>query len=358
MIDRDKNYYEDLYDRLTIDECRRDEKLFQTPLSSKALKDAKKDNVSEEDLRHAQKVAHELHMYFLKGERYLKKEETIQEWIRRDEEKQKRLDSAVPPENITCDTCGATMNYTDRHLWGEDNKPLFFFECPHDHLPRKFMYEDGTRWEKQKDMCPNCNVEVEAEDVRNGDIITTKLSCSSCDYKHTETLNLSPKEEEEDPNFEKDRARFCLTKEEGEKYREEKQNIEELSIMLKGWKEKEDNKELYDQVEQLPKLSIPQVKELLVEALSTKPYTNLVFEKPIMERVVSLPFTVEDGETANEYNAKQNLKNLIEETLKNTNWRLMSEGISYRLGMLSGRVRVYESEEDLLKLLAKNSKHE
>lgn len=36
-----------------------------------------------------------------------------------------------------------------------------------------------------------------------------------------------------------------------------------------------------------------------------------------------------------------------------TNWRLMTDGISYRTGILTGRLRAYETEEDLLRLVKK-----
>jgi hypothetical protein len=34
---------------------------------------------------------------------------------------------------------------------------------------------------------------------------------------------------------------------------------------------------------------------------------------------------------------------------------VMSDGVSYRLGMLSGRIRIYEDQDDLAKLI--ESKH-
>ncbi|MBU1046233.1 hypothetical protein KKH36_00430 [Patescibacteria group bacterium] len=74
-----------------------------------------------------------------------------------------------------------------------------------------------------------------------------------------------------------------------------------------------------------------------------------------MDRIVSLSFTLEDSKTENEYDSKNNLKKLIKKRLEDTNWRLMSEGIDYRLGVLSGKFRVYEKEEDLVKLI-KNAK--
>jgi hypothetical protein len=57
---------------------------------------------------------------------------------------------------------------------------------------------------------------------------------------------------------------------------------------------------------------------------------------------------------SDEYNSKQKLKKLIQSSLESTTWRLMSDGISYRLELLSGRIRVYEDEKDLVKLIKKS----
>ena len=45
------------------------------------------------------------------------------------------------------------------------------------------------------------------------------------------------------------------------------------------------------------------------------------------------------------------LKKTINEALENTNWKLVEDGISYRLGILSGRLRGFEFEEDLVKMV-------
>ncbi len=51
------------------------------------------------------------------------------------------------------------------------------------------------------------------------------------------------------------------------------------------------------------------------------------------------------------------LQRIIKKNLQKTNWRLMSEGINYRLGILFGRLRGYDNEEDLLKLINEKSKY-
>jgi len=47
---------------------------------------------------------------------------------------------------------------------------------------------------------------------------------------------------------------------------------------------------------------------------------------------------------------------LITSALADTNWQLMSDGVHHRLGYLSGRLRAYESDEELHKLVQKQVK--
>lgn len=46
----------------------------------------------------------------------------------------------------------------------------------------------------------------------------------------------------------------------------------------------------------------------------------------------------------------------LEIPLEDTNWRLASSGISYRLGYLTGRLRAFEREEDMRQLVIKSRK--
>jgi hypothetical protein len=70
-----------------------------------------------------------------------------------------------------------------------------------------------------------------------------------------------------------------------------------------------------------------------------------------MGRFVVVPFVVQDGKPErNEYDSKTALKKLIASVLEGTNWRLMSGGVSYRVGYLSGKLRCHETEEDLMEI--------
>lgn len=57
-----------------------------------------------------------------------------------------------------------------------------------------------------------------------------------------------------------------------------------------------------------------------------------------------------------DYDSRKTLKKLVDCALEDTNWRLMSDGISYWLGYLNGRVKAYESEEELRKLVEQHMK--
>jgi hypothetical protein len=52
-----------------------------------------------------------------------------------------------------------------------------------------------------------------------------------------------------------------------------------------------------------------------------------------------------------EYDSKTQLKKLINGALEETNWRLMSDGISYRVGYLNGKLRCYENDDDMRDML-------
>ncbi|OYX52999.1 hypothetical protein B7Y92_04245 [Candidatus Saccharibacteria bacterium 32-50-13] len=74
-----------------------------------------------------------------------------------------------------------------------------------------------------------------------------------------------------------------------------------------------------------------------------------------MGRDVYVGFSCLDSKSdRKDYDSRKTLKKLVDSALEDTNWRLMTDEISYRLGYLNGRVKAYESEEDLKKLAMKS----
>ena len=239
---KDESHYSDLYDRFTVEECRRIENDLSKSEYKPKIKDSKKSKKKEI------KVTIDLSpipLHFIKGERYLKRAETIREWMDRDRAQDEKLENTAPPRDISCLSCGSEMITTMKDLHTDllDDKKervLFFFECPKC-KKRRGVWEDGKEW-KLKITCSKCKSEVVKEsNKRKGNIITTIYTCPNCGHKEKDIWDLDekPKPEKIDLNFEKDRKRFCLSPEEGSKYIESKERIENFSKFLKEAGKKE-----------------------------------------------------------------------------------------------------------------------
>lgn len=347
---KDKSEYIDRYDRATVERCRWIEKA----ISGTDIQKHHKKKLTKEEKARMSNAFNELHLWFAIGESYAKKEETILRWMGEDEERDRLLETAKAPLGITCHACKREMFVSHKHLETYSDAPdkvLFMYDCPSGHLPRRAFYHNGDEWVREAPLCPKCRTPLNQEDKDTKRFFKTISTCPKCGHVEVSEIERMADKRKDDPDYEKDRARFC-SEEEGRKYVQWMSTAKELSAIIEKEKEKEKNKELYSRVGQLKKLTVPQAKEHISNALKETSYSNLVFEQPTMERIVSIGFTVEDSTDQGEYDSRTKLTKLLKKLLEETNWRLMSDGISYRLGILGGRIRVYEKEEDLVRLLS------
>lgn len=115
---------------------------------------------------------------------------------------------------------------------------------------------------------------------------------------------------------------------------------------------------IYNAIKELSKPKIAELTPLLAKPLEDAGYIEFRLDKPEIGKDVVIGFSCLDNKTEREdYASRKDLQKLINKTLTNTNWRLMSDGVSCRLGYLNGKLRAYENEEDLLKLVSKNIKY-
>ncbi len=115
---------------------------------------------------------------------------------------------------------------------------------------------------------------------------------------------------------------------------------------------KSEKRELYDKAKQLKKLTIVELEKLLAPALEHSNFIKLTLKEPQISKDFVLPFIVYDSKPdRTDAVSCSDLKKIITDTLSGTNWKLMSDGVTYRMGMLEGRLRGYEREEDLIKLV-------
>lgn len=239
---KDKQYYIDLYDKHTVEKCRS----LENHWKDRSLTDKEDGEITEQARKAINDIAMDFCIRQITGERYLDKENTISEWMTRDEHRDNIYENTQPPENIRCLTCRNRMNVSTKVLDYNLDKPdrmLFIFECPNKCLPNRAFFSDGEELRTKPKLCPNCNISLESKDEKIEYKIITTYSCNRCDYSKKEELDISPKEEEPfDENFAKDRDRFCLTQEEGEKYQKEKFDLQQLARFSEEWKKKEEEK--------------------------------------------------------------------------------------------------------------------
>lgn len=344
---KDRQYYIDLYDLLTIERCLR---IFDTPHKDHP-------NVSMEGKTKAINLVNDIGLYYLKIEEFENKAKTIEEWIQRDKILDEKVDNAVPPEVVRCSFCSSKMELTMKHLDSKDERVMFWFECPAC-KKRKAIFDDGAEFQPKPSICPKCSSETDRTHKRDGEVLTTKTTCPNCKYESEEIMDFKKDDEEWEEKQKRDREllkkyrhKFCLSEEEGNKQVHEKIQLKITMDHLQAITKKTEDPR-YNKAKKLKMLKFVQLKSLVEKAISKTGYEDLAFDKPEIDRYVVVGFSVNDTkDERGEYDSKNELKKLVQSTLKYTNWRLMSEGISYRLGFLTGSLKAYEREEDLVKIV-------
>lgn len=357
-------YYADLYDKHTVEKCRR----FIS--SGKELADTKYPLDSEEEmnkiLNGMSNVWTDVALEFIKGERYAQKEEAIRKWMREDEVLDEYYNNAIPPKDVTCLSCGRLMfeihKELDTNYIEKTTRVLYMFDCPLGHSPRRAFYDNGEEYRINPHKCKSCQSSVSEEVKREGKTITTTYTCKSCSVVEVDVFNLSEKTREEpiDVDFVSDREKYCLTKEEGDRYIMGTISLNNC-VNLFSSKEIEGkvvDTSLHEKVKNLKKINILELEDLLQSKLEDTQYVRFSLKDPVSGREFYVPFVVCDKSTiVNEHATELHLAKIIKDATEDTNWRLMSDDISYRLGMLTGRLRAYEREDDLLELVRVRSKN-
>lgn len=364
---KERQYYEDLYDKLTVESARRDivhYDNFYEDFKSKLPQDDSIDrlgNVFLVNLFYMETVGNEL------LQRYEEREDRIREWMMRDEAKDAQIFNARLVKEPHCQYCNkqglriidkSLMHRGVKYNYDDPEEVLFALRCPHCNKNSAF-WEDGVAWKPRPILCPKCQAEMSSVTTRTKAIITFTYTCPLCKYSYKDKIDLRNKEEEQsDPDYDKDRAHFCLHDQEfrGRLFKT-RRGFQEMTRFSEQFKEGEENKYIYDAIKDMKKLKITELSASLTSALEKDGYVEFRLDKPEMNKDVFIGFNCLDSKSdRSDYDSEKTLKKTIEKTLADTNWRLMSDGIHYRLGYLSGRLRAYEREEDLKTLVIKSQK--
>ncbi|HSW88911.1 MAG TPA: hypothetical protein VLG12_07145 [Candidatus Saccharimonadales bacterium] len=354
-------HYVDRYDLHTIEECLDIYKSIQKGIEEKDVVEQFKKYTKKQFTKELQKVLN-MYLYTLKGERFVKKAKIIQEWMDRDRKEQEKLDNAVPPLGIVCKSCKSPTTVFNKDLmdsYGNSSQVLFMFKCTKCKKNQAF-YENGKEWQYDPPTCPECNSSLKSEHKDVDEVMTTTYSCSKCPYTKEDVYDFkkSRMEREEREKKEKEllakyREECCFSEKQGEEYIE----FREASEVGKEVYEEELHKyddTVYDQSLDVKKLSIVELEKLLIEVLEKEKYIKLIFDRPEMTREVIVPFTVQDADSSrDEKTSTTHLQKILQNTLEKTNWRIMNDGIHYRLGYVYGKLKGYEGKDALIELLGK-----
>jgi len=352
---QDEQHYNDLYDRHTIEECLKLYFDLKDGIQAKRheLKDMS-DGGFKKDVHKAVSYA----VNVIKIERYRRKKETITQWVERDQKTQEKYDNANPPDEVYCKECFSRTRVTSKDLLGStDDRVLFMFACIKCNK-RQALYEDGIEWQYEPPQCPKCNASLKVEYNDNKEISITKYACLQCYYSKTDTYDFKKAREDQLKKADRDkkllteyRSEFCYDDKVGPEAVMSLDNMIRLSKEISEQKKKE-NDPIYQKAKQLKILKVGQLKELLEVTLEKEAYKDLAFAKPDIAQYVIIDFSVNDMDgNRKEYDSVNKLKKLLKTLLEDTNWRLMTDGIHYRLGVLTGRLKAYEQEEDLMQLV-------
>ncbi len=355
---KEESYYSDIYDLATIKRC-----LAVIDFWKNGVKEDYFKNQNPQAEAEVREFGSNFELYYMQGECFQKREATIKEWMDQDRKIDEKFESAVEPQKIRCVNCLGLMKVVDKSLGDSTDqllKVLFMFECPKCQK-RQALYDDGKEYVRNPDYCPKCRKEIRGsfrqEDCND---IWEKI-CEHCGFTEKEVENIKEKEEQREAErvknkelLKKYRTQFCLSSKEGTQYALDTNFMKEVYDKHMQDKQREVDPD-YQKVIKLKKLGIVELQTLLSKELKKQKYINLSLDKPLFEKYVVVPFTVQDADPSRkERNSEYKLRNLIKRTLIETNWHLMTEGVSYRLGYLSGRLKGYEKEEDLLEVVKRD----
>lgn len=356
---KEKQYYIDLYDLHTIEQCL---DYYWSMRNGMDMKRGEIKNLTDEEFQKESHKAISYTLNVLKIQRYRRKAETIAKWMDRDKRMQELLDNALPPIGIQCQHCSSQTKITSKDLmnaYDDDAYVLFMFECIKC-KKRQALREDGSEWRYDPPKCQQCGSDLKSTSKDKRDLLITLYSCSHCSNTKKDVYDFAKSRKEREAEEKRDkelltkyRQEFCYDDTMGPKAVQNLDDIMRFADKMKEQEKKEANP-IYQKAMKLKKIRIIEMEKLIIETVTPEKYIRFTLGQPKMERVVEVTFTVQDTNgNRRDYDSRNQLKKLISKALEGTNWRLMSDGIMGKLGVLSGRIKGMEHEDDLMESLHK-----
>jgi|GEM_PF-1794191 len=273
------------------------------------------------------------------------KNSSVRDNMEIDERKDTILEAHPAPSNIKCNTCSSIMIlHTHDFLDREGRELIYIFSCAQEHLPLKTVYPNGTEYITARSGCSYCGSKTIGESKRTKTKIIITDKCQICGKIDTWEVKIGSRKIR--PIDERERKKYC------DDFIGSRTLYEDLKLLanLPDVIFNQQEKALYN-FDKVKMLNVIQLEEILIG--KTKNEGFLKFQIGIPKNKNSfliVDFSVHDKEVREMAKSIKALKKIIDTQLFHTNWRLMSTSISYNLGFLSGQLKGYSLEEDILKI--------
>jgi hypothetical protein len=296
---KERQFYEDIYDRHTVEDGRHSHASFE-----KVYDDFVKKHPPE-DPKHPGFVLHMniFYMVYVGNDlldRYDKREEYIRDWMAKDEAKDTQIANARLSTEPVCQHCDKTglriidkdlMHRGEEYKYDDPEEVLFTLKCTHCER-NSACWEDGARWERRHTYCPKCKAVMNEKSATRGKVITTTYTCPACSHSYKNKMDFKPEKEVIDPDLEKDKEFYCLRNEKiRNELRDMRYRMEEMARLGKEFKEKEDNKHVYDAIKEMKKPKIAELAPLLSPVLEKASYFEFHLDKPELGKDVFIGFS-------------------------------------------------------------------
>lgn len=352
---QEREYYENLYDRMTVAYARRSQ-YYYDDLTAQLAKKVRQLDPSDDLSSPGNALVMNVAYMELCGDellsRYEQREPTIEEWMERDRARDQRIANTKLKHEPPCQHCGQLgMKCNYKTLMRRDENEelvLLFFRCDSCHKSSCY-WEDGAPYEIKVRDDPEDFEEIDNPNPPK------KKSSKKPDIKDINDpyfWNIDP---EHDPDYAKERYKFCFHDEQWlKRLRNMRDGLEKISKLGRYLAEEEQQKDIIRAVEQIKKFSVAELMNTLTSAIQAKHYAKVSFSAPQIGRNLTVEFNCIDTQPVRQaYQSTRDLKRAIDKELLLTNWRLVSDGIHYRLGALSGRLKAIENPDEIKKLAEK-----
>lgn len=326
-----ETYYIDLYDRNTIE-------------SLKKLEAKEKESQAKS---HNEYFSAQLNFIGTGVFRARLKKETIEQWIRKDERDDFLVETTPIPQNINCNKCADGMRF-ERFICIYENPPILFdFVCHSKSCKkRKLVYPNRQEFYiyRTDPVCSTCGSVLKTAVKKTKKKTSIVTTCPKCGVISTDHYEINDALIDE-----KDRKKYCTDFINRNTVWEYWKKLGELGMMInEGMKDKEEKDKIG--FNNIDILTVPQLEQKLSALFNSLGYQKFQLGTPALGKYLITTFSAEDPTTRTKLESSKIILKKLVACILPTNWRLLNQQVSYRLGILTGTLKAYETDEDLKKI--------